>query len=83
MVAIMKKKLLLVTFFTSLLFSSNAMSQTELEKLRSEVDALNKKAQEWEQYQAPKKKIQADPLPPAGSRLLPGPVPILPRRPSS
>ncbi len=60
MVAIMKKKLLLVTFFTSLLFSSNAMSQTELEKLRSEVDALNKKAQEWEQYQAPKKKIQAD-----------------------
>jgi len=40
--------------------SSNIMAQTELEKLRSEVDALNKKAKEWEAFKTPKEKLQQD-----------------------
>ncbi len=56
----MKNKLALLTLCSGLLLSGNAMAQTELEALRLEVDALNKKAQEWEAYKAPKKKLQKD-----------------------
>jgi len=34
--------------------SANALAATELEKLRAEVDALNAKAIEWEEWKAPK-----------------------------
>jgi len=54
------------TKFTSLAciiglaISSTTMAQTEVEKLRLEVDALNKKATEWEAFKAPKEKLQQD-----------------------
>ncbi len=56
----MKTKLTSLACFIGLAISSNTMAQTEIEKLRSEVDALNKKAQEWEAYQSVKQKMEQD-----------------------
>ncbi|MFK5915334.1 MAG: hypothetical protein QM484_13265 [Woeseiaceae bacterium] len=50
----MKIKLTTLACMLGLAISANASAATELEKLRSEVDALNAKAQEWEQWKAPK-----------------------------
>lgn len=36
------------------LISSSIMAQTEVEKLRSDVDELNQKAKEWEEWKVPK-----------------------------
>jgi len=56
----MNIKLTSLACFIGLAVSSNIMAQTEVEKLRSEVDALNKKAQEWEAYQGIKQKMEKD-----------------------
>jgi len=56
----MNIKLTSLACFIGLAVSSNIMAQTELERLRSEVNELNKKAQEWEEYQSIKKKMQKD-----------------------
>ncbi|GMR20565.1 MAG: hypothetical protein BMS9Abin36_1161 [Gammaproteobacteria bacterium] len=56
----MKFKLKTIAIIMGLIFGSNVMAQTELEKLRSEVDSLNKKAKEWEAFQAPKDQLQTD-----------------------
>jgi len=56
----MNIKLTSLACFISLAVSSNIMAQTEVEKLRSEVNALNKKAKEWEAFKAPKDKLQQD-----------------------
>ncbi len=53
-------KLKAIAIAMGLILSSNVLAQTELEKLRSEVDALNKKAKEWEAFKAPKDQMQTD-----------------------
>ncbi len=50
----MKIKLTTLACMLGLAISANASAATELEKLRSEVDALNAKAKEWEKWKAPK-----------------------------
>lgn len=56
----MNIKLTSLACFIGLAVSSNIMAQTEVEKLRSEVNELNKKAEEWEAYRIPKAKLQKD-----------------------
>jgi len=56
----MNTKLTSLACIIGLAISSTTMAQTEVEKLRSDVDALNKKAKEWEAYRAPKEKLQQD-----------------------
>lgn len=56
----MNIKLTTLACLLGLVVSSNIMAETELEKLRSEVDALNQKAKEWEAYKEPKAKLQQD-----------------------
>ena len=50
----MKIKLITLACMLGLVVSTPATAASELEKLRSEVDALNAKAQEWEEWKAPK-----------------------------
>ncbi len=50
----MKIKLITLACMLGLAVSTSATAASELEKLRSEVDALNTKAKEWEEWKAPK-----------------------------
>jgi len=50
----MNIKLSSLACMLGLAIGGNALAATELEKLRSEVDALNSKAKEWEEWKAPK-----------------------------
>jgi hypothetical protein len=50
----MKIKLITLACMLGLSVSTSATAASELEKLRSEVNALNAKAQEWEEWKAPK-----------------------------
>lgn len=50
----MNIKLSSLACMLGLAIGGNALAATEIEKLRSEVDALNSKAREWEEWKAPK-----------------------------
>lgn len=56
----MNKKMILMVGFLGLALSGNAMAETELEKLRSEVNELNKKAKQWESNKGTRKQIKKD-----------------------
>jgi len=56
----MKLKATTLACLIALAISTPVIAQTEVEKLRKEVDELNKKAEEWEAYQSVKKKMQTD-----------------------
>lgn len=56
----MKKRTVFCAGLLGLAVSGNALAQTELEKLRSEVNELNKKAKQWEANKGTRKKIKKD-----------------------
>ena len=56
----MNKKMTIWAGLLGLVISSNVMAQTELEKLRSEVDELNKKAKQWEANKSVRQKMKKD-----------------------
>lgn len=56
----MNKKMTFWAGFLGLAISSNAMAQTELEKLRSEVNELNNKAKQWEANKTTRTRIKKD-----------------------